>query len=403
MKSIEQVRCVLGRRLEQSWQLWVTACTDEGDRDAEGPAGSVTWPMTVALGEPSQAELAASFGPANRWALAWRDAAAESGLSLRWKDRVVAGSRQSLPTHLIAAGPSDVARFVASGWPSRLARATARCERLRDEFPGTASPALLRATDQTNETDFDLLLRTAAWLRENDTAGLTPRQVPVPGTHAKWLEANHAVLLALAGRADFGLINRPTRIGFTYLDPEHRRMGGRQHDSYTLGDTAQPAYLPQLAVISENKDTAVLLGPVPGGVSIEGNGMAAARQLPAVPWLASVPQLLYWGDLDAAGFEILNALRAAGLAVTSILMDQDTFDRYERYGSDTDKLGRPLTPSAPKPLAHLTADEYALYAQLVSPGWTRPRRIEQERIPLHHAEQLLRPLAVEPLAGFASA
>lgn len=133
----------------------------------------------------------------------------------------------------------------------------------------------------------------------------------------------------------------------------------------------------------------LLFGEVPGGVSLFGNGDAAIRQLPAVPWLREIPLLVYWGDIDADGYEIVDALRAAGLPVHTILMDLGAYEQYERYGSPTDAAGTPLKPVASKPLVHLTEAERAVYDRLVDPTWTRVRRIEQERIPLVHAADAL--------------
>lgn len=95
--------------------------------------------------------------------------------------------------------------------------------------------------------------------------------------------------------------------------------------------------------------------------------------------------MLYWGDIDADGFEIVNALRAAGLGVRSMLMDMATYERYEVFGSWTDRAGRPLRLSPAKSLPWLTESERELYGSISDPGWSRVRRIEQERISLDTA------------------
>jgi hypothetical protein len=97
------------------------------------------------------------------------------------------------------------------------------------------------------------------------------------------------------------------------------------------------------------------------------------------------------GDIDAEGYEIVDALRAAGLAVQTVLMDLDTF---ERYGNPTDANGKPIPPRTPRALVHLTDAERAVYGWLVDPAWTRVRRIEQERIPLDVAREAVEALLV---------
>lgn len=107
-------------------------------------------------------------------------------------------------------------------------------------------------------------------------------------------------------------------------------------------------------------------------------------------WLRECPNLFYWGDIDAAGFEILDGFRAAGLAVTSVLMDLPTYEQYEQFGTSTDARGNPLVATPRRPLEHLTDDEQQLYGCLTDPAWTRYRRVEQERIPLGVAADAVR-------------
>ncbi len=86
--------------------------------------------------------------------------------------------------------------------------------------------------------------------------------------------------------------------------------------------------------------------------------------------------------MDADGLEILDGFRAAGVPAASILMDPDTYEACERFGTHVDQHGKPLGPRPARPVPHLTDAERTLYHQLNAPDWTRHRRIEQERIPL---------------------
>ncbi len=152
----------------------------------------------------------------------------------------------------------------------------------------------------------------------------------------------------MAGGPALGLLPRhPARRHFTYLDPHHRASGGRWHDSATVGDAMIPGYSPTVAVISENKDTALHFPELDGGVSVEGVGQGGATAA-AFPWLRQCPNLLYWGDMDAAGFEILNGFREAGLAVTSVLMGLPTYERYEQFGTPIDRRASPSRRRCPR-------------------------------------------------------
>jgi hypothetical protein len=370
MKSPELVVAEIGTRLRNRWHLGVAGLDPDG------------WPYRAALGRPTQTELEADFPAARRWALDWAAWADRHGVTLVRQTRRVIGTSQTLPTHLEIPDLDTAARLVGHGWPDRLRIARHRASVLSDAFPHVDLVKTLPATQPLPEIDFTLLLDAARWFRRHDARGLTPRQVPIEGLHGKWLNRHHAMIRHLSGNDDLGLITRPTRVHFTYLDPAHRAAGHRHHESVTIGDPVTPAYTPDTIVVLENKDTAVYFPPLPGGIAVEGEGSKAPGVLPRIPWIRDCPRVIYWGDIDAAGFEIVNNLRVSGMNVQTILMDQQTYDTYERFGAWTDEKGKPIPCSPRRPLPALTPAELAVYDNLTDPAWARVRRIEQERIPL---------------------
>lgn len=381
MKTPAQVITDIERRLTNNWHLDITG-------------GAQSFPHSFPLGKPTKADLDANFTAFHDRTVEWQDWAKAAGASLAFENRSVKGTIQPVPTHVTIDSLDHAAAIVAGDWPDRLERGRTRLVTLKDRYPNVRDHGrALRLLDKYTLIDFDLLLTVADWYLQDPTratAGVTPRQVPLPGIHAKWLQDRTAGVLALTGLEDLGLMPRhPARIHFTYLDPEHRAAGRRWHDSATVGDTFTPAYQPSVVLISENKDTAIHFPPIPGGIAVEGDGFGG-KTAAAFPWLANAPRLLYWGDLDAHGYEILSGYRADGLPVASILMDPATYAAYEPYGTNTDKTGVPLKPGIPKPLPHLTGPERAVYETLVDPSHTGHRRVEQERIPLMAAHAVLR-------------
>ncbi len=313
-------------------------------------------------------------------AFVWRDWAAVHRLTLCDAPRVVHGTTQRMPTHVTIPDAAAAAELCGM---TRLDRGRVRAAALRLRFPDLVDLArVVRDVDGYTQVDFDLLCVTAEWFRQHSAAGLTPRQVPIPGLHAKWLNTRRATVATLAGLSALDLLPRhPARVYFTYLDSGHRAAGRRWHDSVTAGDPMMPAYLPSVVVISENKDTALHFPALDAGISVEGMGHGGATAA-SVPWLRECPNLFYWGDMDTSGLEILDGFRAAGLPVTGVLMDLATYERYEQFGTSTDARGNPLTAAACRLLGHLTDAEQELYECLTDPSWTRYRRVEQERIPL---------------------
>ncbi|WP_349876285.1 Wadjet anti-phage system protein JetD domain-containing protein [Micromonospora sp. HUAS YX12] len=370
MKSPEQVVAEIGTRLRNRWHLGVAGLDPDG------------WPYRAALGQPTKPQLEADFPTARRWALDWAAWADHQGLVLVRQTRRVIGTSQTLPTHLEIPDLDTAARLVGQEWPAILRTAYDRATVLTTAFPYVDLVKTLPAVRALTDVDFTLLLDAARWFSRHDARGLTPRQVPIEGLHGKWLNRHHALIRHLSGKDDLGLISRPTRVHFTYLDPTYRALGRRWHESVTIGDPVTPAYTPDTILVLENKDTAVYFPPLPGGIAVEGEGSKAPGALPRVSWIRDCPRIIYWGDIDAAGFEIVNNLRTNGVDIQTILMDQQAYDAYERFGAWTDEKGKPIPCSPRKPLPTLTASERALYEQITDPTWARVRRVEQERIPL---------------------
>jgi hypothetical protein len=190
----------------------------------------------------------------------------------------------------------------------------------------------------------------------------------------------------LAGLETLGLLPpHPTRVHLTYLDPEHLAAGGRRFDVAVVGDSMVPAYRPRLVIISENKDTAIYFPPTAGAIAVEGGGDAGPPAISRIPWICECPAVCYWGDIDADGFEIVNAYRATGLTVDTLLMDLGTFQRYKHFGTYRDRKGKLLGVRQRRNLSLLTEAEAEMYEALTDPASTDPPRLEQERVPLADA------------------
>lgn len=129
----------------------------------------------------------------------------------------------------------------------------------------------------------------------------------------------------------------------------------------------------------ENKMTFLTLPALADTVAIFGSGFNV-ELLQSIPWLADCP-LLYWGDLDAQGFQILSVLRGLFPHTVAVMMDAPTLDAFREYAV-------PGVATAAASLPHLTPDEHALFERLA-----RERlRLEQERIPLAYATERLHAL-----------
>ena len=369
MKLPADAVAAIERRLASTWHLCVAGDT----------AG---WPYRFPLGRPSRDKVTRQFAQVQRWAFTWQEWADGHRLTLDWEGRLSGGSHDLLPTHLVVPDV-DTAASLRSSWVQRLARGRSRYTTLAAHFPDALLAGVVRAVDEWTDVDVDLLVAAAHWFADHPDSGWSPRQVPVEGLHSKWLAGHGSQVLALAGLGTLGLVEpRSTPVHFTYLDRSHLAAGGRRHDSVVPGDTTRPCYPPRVVLICENKDTAIMFPDVPGGITVQGGGKAGPAFIPTIGWIAEAPDVIYWGDLDAAGFEILNGYRQAGLPVRTILMDLPTLAEYRLFAASTDTKGRLLAREPRRRLLYLTRAERAAYEAITDADGDWPVRVEQERMPL---------------------
>ena len=121
------------------------------------------------------------------------------------------------------------------------------------------------------------------------------------------------------------------------------------------------------AYIVENKVNFLTFPLVANSIVIWGKGYGIASIKESE--LLKSSELIYWGDLDAQGFEILSQFRGYFAQVKSLLMDKTTFDKY--FEND---LG---TPSKVNVELNLTTEEKNLYQYIKANNY----RLEQEKIP----------------------
>jgi hypothetical protein len=129
-------------------------------------------------------------------------------------------------------------------------------------------------------------------------------------------------------------------------------------------------------VIAENKVTWLTLPSTPRGIAFfgEGNGVT---QLFDIGWLREA-KIVYWGDLDVQGFEILARLRHRFPQTVSILMDMTTIREYEHLAT----AGTGHTPDTPIELNERESQAFVYVRQ-------NNLRIEQEHILQRHVNSAL--------------
>jgi len=179
----------------------------------------------------------------------------------------------------------------------------------------------------------------------------------------------------------YGLRDKPSLVRLRLLEEQLEWNHGIRVDDLSI-PVNQLAHLladhikPRHVVIVENLINFLTLPKIPNGVGIFGGGFAV-HLLRDIQWLNQC-NVIYWGDIDAHGFEILSDLRGLFPNIHSIMMDRETIDRFNQYIVQGMK-------SRSERFNYLTELELQLVQDVIENDW----RLEQEHIPQDYAVSCL--------------
>jgi len=232
------------------------------------------------------------------------------------------------------------------------------------------------------------LLAVVAWVREASTEQHYLRQIDVEGVDTKFVDRHRGVLDELLtavlpeGRIDtqftagdfarrFRFRARPEYTRFRVLGSETALPEGCTEFTLRTEELASLELTSRFLFVVENEITYLAFPHVPNALVVFGSGFGLASLRP-LPWLVE-KEIVYWGDIDTHGFDILNRLRSRFDVVRSMLMDEATLLAHRRQW---------VTEPSPtnRPLPNLTEAEAALYGDLVEDRFGATIRLEQERV-----------------------
>jgi hypothetical protein len=245
------------------------------------------------------------------------------------------------------------------------------------------------------------LLATVTWIRATPNGGFYLRQIDVDGIDTKFVERHRKILDALltellpderidrrfsAGNFDrrFRFRSKPEYTRVRSLASESRLPAGLTEVTLRTDELAGTNLNCRTLFVVENEITFLAFPPVPSSLVVFGSGFALAS-LRLAPWLVD-KEIVYWGDLDTHGFDILSRLRHRFHGVQSILMDRSTLLAHR---------GQWVSEPSPtrRPLAHLGSFEAELYDDLVTDRFGPSVRLEQERVRFSLLAEALEPWA----------
>lgn len=242
-----------------------------------------------------------------------------------------------------------------------------------------------------NQTEWESIIKVCRYFKQNPKPNLYLRELPIK-VHTKFVERNQSVIRELLNtlisqhvyseekefEKRFNLKYAESQIRFKVLD---RAIAEKFFSG--IDDIAVPISqfealnLPiKKVLIVENKTTlftTLTLPKMNDTIAIFGSGYSVYN-LKNVHWFAKL-ELLYWGDIDVQGFEILSQFRGYFPLTKSVLMDIVTFEKF--FENDIGTQTNICT------LHNLTDNEQKIYEILKTNNW----RLEQEKIPFDYVNQ----------------
>ncbi|WP_407282735.1 Wadjet anti-phage system protein JetD domain-containing protein [Methanolobus sp. WCC1] len=239
---------------------------------------------------------------------------------------------------------------------------------------------------------WDDIIKVCKYFLANPQPNIYIREIPLD-ISTKFIEDNTAIIKPLLDILIEDFVNKDEsyfnkRYNLKYdeplirlriLDPETAQslFSGIDDLSIPQGQFNQLDIPCKRVFILENKTNVLNFLTLPSmkdSIAIFGKGFGVGT-LKGAEWLTE-KQIIYWGDIDPHGFQILSQIRGYFPQTQSCMMDLDTFREFEDLvvtGACTDVTE----------LEHLTPEEHLLFNHLC--GLETNNRLEQEKITQKYA------------------
>lgn len=243
-----------------------------------------------------------------------------------------------------------------------------------------------------NVNEWQNILQVCQYFKQNPKPNFYIRELPVK-VHTKFIERNKYIIREILDVLIYEHVNTEEkefekRFYLKYAEPQIRFkvLDKKISDRFFSGidDIAIPVSqfeklnLPiKKVLVVENKTTlytTLTLQKMNDTIAIFGSGFSVFN-LKNVRWFDNL-KLLYWGDIDAQGFEILSQFRSYFPQTKSVLMDKQTFEIF----FENDKG----TQTNISTILNLTKEEQELYDILKINNW----RLEQEKITFEYVNEI---------------
>ncbi|MEG0834791.1 MAG: DUF2220 family protein [Bacteroidales bacterium] len=288
---------------------------------------------------------------------------------------------QDLPSRILFQNRSEYLRFL--GKEAEVVAFTDNLKLLLDTFPQLeewAGKNVIKIVD--NNGIWGDIIKVLRYFKSTPFPDLYIRELPVE-VHTKFIEDNKTIIRALLDvilhesefnndKSDFcdrfNLKRKEARVRFRLLDTEISVHYPYDDMEVPVSQFNHTRALCSKVFIVENEMTFLTFPFVKDSIVVWGKGFQL-EVLKQNTWLSDIP-IFYWGDMDAAGMQILHQLRSYFPHVNSFLMDQQTYNDHKAFSVEV------ISDKYPDILGALTNEEHDFYQFLR----TNNKRLEQERI-----------------------
>jgi hypothetical protein len=367
-------------------------------------AANVPWtPIELPVKAPSASELLDQFDDAVRWAEGFQRDSHTGGGAARFAVtyRTVKGKNlgaNSVPARVRIENFEQLCALIGT---NRDVRSLDAILRQTEAAMPTLAPWVVAhpLSAVEHQSIWGDLLATVTWIITNSTEVLYLRQIDVEGLDTKFVDHHRKLLDELLtavlpehridpdyGAADFARRFRfrpkPTYTRLRLLKPQPAFPKNLSEITLRTEELAALELVADTVFVVENEITYLAFPTVPNSIVIFGSGFSLAA-LRDIPWMDS-REIVYWGDIDTHGFDILHRLRARFESVQSIMMDHQTLLAHPRqWVIEPSPTNRALT--------NLNDAEQALYHDLIEDHYGQAVRLEQERVRFSWLQQALEP------------
>jgi hypothetical protein len=359
------------------------------------------FPLVLSAGRPTARKLLKDFAQVRSWkSMLESHALCPVGHGYRVEYTEINHRQfghQRLPKSIIFDSVDDLAAFIGKrGDITRFANILKLIRQQQPELCNWVERYPLKTLAQAN--NWPRLLVVLDYFKTHPCPGRYLRELDILDVDTKFIEQHKGLIKELldivlpadaidhtvTGLSRFGFERRyglkydEPLIRFRFLDAElAKHYGGLDDLSIPLSQFHNLNPNCTRVFITENKINGLSFPAQPQSMVIFGLGYGISM-LKQASWFTQ-KELFYWGDIDTHGFAILSQLRGYFPHAQSLLMDQETLQRFRLLWVKEDSNKR-----ATRDLAVLTTAEFKLYDLLRSNYFGECVRLEQERIAYEH-------------------